>query len=69
MRSLLDLLSDSKPETATKPLNIDIKHKEPSTANVAIIEQAEQEVEAQQVASTPEEDAARRITDASIKNY
>ncbi|KAH9881990.1 hypothetical protein J1614_001161 [Plenodomus biglobosus] len=63
------LLSETKPENATKPLNIDIEHEEPSTTEVAIIEQAEEEVEAQQVASTPEEDVARRITDASIKKY
>ncbi|KAI8942561.1 hypothetical protein NX059_000619 [Plenodomus lindquistii] len=63
------LLSETKPKAAVKPEVIDIEHEEPSTTEVAIIEQAEQEVKAQQTESTPEEDAARRITDASIKKY
>jgi DNA polymerase delta subunit 4 len=53
-----------------KPEVIDISDTEPTTtAEAAIIEQTEQEVKAQQVESTPEEDRARRISDAAIKKY
>jgi DNA polymerase delta subunit 4 len=57
-------LKDFKPEI------IDVSDTEPTTtAEAAIIEQTEQEVKAQQVESTPEEDQARRISDAAIKKY
>ncbi|KAL1798783.1 hypothetical protein ACET3X_002820 [Alternaria dauci] len=56
-------LKDTKPET------VEIPDTEPTTTEVAIIEQAEQEVKAQEVESTPEEDRARRISDAAIKRY
>jgi len=56
-------LKDVKPET------IDISDTEPTTTEAAIIEQTEQEVKAQEVESTPEEDQARRISDAAIKKY
>ncbi|CBX93847.1 hypothetical protein IAQ61_003727 [Plenodomus lingam] len=63
------LLSDTKPKTPTQPEVTNIENDEPSTTEVAILEQAEQEVKAQEVESTPEEEAARRMTDASIKKY
>ncbi|KAI4671295.1 uncharacterized protein J4E88_009329 [Alternaria novae-zelandiae] len=56
-------LKDVKPET------IDISDTEPTTTEAAIIEQTEQEFKAQEVESTPEEDQARRISDAAIKKY
>jgi DNA polymerase delta subunit 4 len=52
-----------------KPDIVDIVDTEPTTTEAAIIEQTEQEVKAQQVESTPEEDQARRISDAAIKKY
>jgi len=54
---------------AVKPEVVDIPVTEPTTAEAAIIEQTEQEVQAQQAESTPDEDAARRISDAAIKRY
>lgn len=62
------LVSDSKVKAHT-PEIVDILNDAPSTTEVAIIEQAEQEVKAQETESTPEEDAARRITEPSIKKY
>jgi DNA polymerase delta subunit 4 len=56
-------LKDIKPEVA------DISNTEPTTTEAAIIEQTEQEVKAQEVESTPDEDRARRISDAAIKKY
>ncbi|KAI4952292.1 hypothetical protein J4E91_003754 [Alternaria rosae] len=56
-------LKDIKPEI------VDISETEPTTTDAAIIEQTEQEVKAQEVESTPEEDQARRISDAAIKKY
>ncbi|CAN9121487.1 unnamed protein product [Alternaria alternata] len=56
-------LKDIKPEVA------DIPNTEPTTTEAAIIEQTEQEVKAQEVESTPDEDRARRISDAAIKKY
>jgi hypothetical protein len=53
-------LKDIKPEL------LEITESAPTTTEVAIIEQTEQ---AQQVESTPEEDRARRISDAAIKKY
>jgi DNA polymerase delta subunit 4 len=41
----------------------------PTTVEAGIIAQAEQEVAVQQVAPTPEEAAARKITDAKIEKY
>lgn len=66
-----DILSDVKakdikPEVAKI---VEIEEAEPTTVETDIIEQAEQEVQAQQVESTPDEDAARRISDAAIKRY
>lgn len=40
-----------------------------TTVEAGIIEQTEQEVAAQEVTPTPDEAAARRITDARIKKY
>jgi len=45
------------------------KEAAPTTVEADIIEQTEQEVAVQQVAPTPEEIAARNITDAKIKKY
>ena len=45
------------------------KEAAPTTVEAGIIEQAKQEVAIQQVAPTPEEAAARKITDASIEKY
>lgn len=43
---------------------------EPTTAEAAIIDQTKEEVvEAQEAQSTPEEDEARRLSDAAIKKY
>ncbi|USP75948.1 dna polymerase delta subunit 4 [Curvularia clavata] len=42
---------------------------EPTTTEAAIIDQTEQEIQAQQVESSPEEEQARRISDAAIKKY
>ncbi|CAN9194350.1 unnamed protein product [Alternaria alternata] len=56
-------LKDIKPEVA------EISNTEPTTTEAAIIEQTEQEVKAQEVESTPDEDRARRISDAAIKKY
>jgi len=54
-----------EPETAKEVA----KEAAPTTVEAGIIEQAEQEVAVQQVAPTPEEDAARKITDAGIDKY
>ncbi|KAF7671726.1 dna polymerase delta subunit 4 [Alternaria burnsii] len=56
-------LKDIKPEVAN------ISNTEPTITEAAIIEQTEQEVKAQEVESTPDEDRARRISDAAIKKY
>jgi len=50
-----------EPDAAEEP--------KPTTVEAGIIEQAKQEVAVQHVAPTPEEEAARRITDARIKKY
>ncbi|KAL6710022.1 hypothetical protein ACN47E_009813 [Coniothyrium glycines] len=63
-----NLLSPVKPK-ALAPEVVEIPESEPTTAEAAIIEQTEQEVEPQQAESTPEEEAARRISDAAIKRY
>lgn len=41
----------------------------PTTAEAAIIEQAQQEVAAQEVTSAPEDERARTLTEAKIKQY
>lgn len=57
---------DTKPEVANV---VTTDSTEPTTAEAAIIEQTEQEVVAQQITSTPEEDEARKISEAKIKKY
>ncbi len=52
-----------------KPTKIKLEETEPTTVEVAIIDQTKQEVAAPQIESTPEEEQARRITDAAIKKY
>lgn len=52
-----------------EPETVDISDTEPATVEAAVIEQTEQEVKAQPVESTAEEDGARRISDAAIKKY
>ncbi|KAH8728741.1 DNA polymerase delta, subunit 4-domain-containing protein [Phaeosphaeriaceae sp. PMI808] len=42
---------------------------EPTTEDAAIIDRVKEEVEVQQVQSTPEEDEAREISNAAIKKY
>lgn len=54
-----------EPETAKETA----KEVAPTTVEAGIIAQAEQEVAVQQVAPTPEEAAARKITDARIEKY
>jgi DNA polymerase delta subunit 4 len=57
-------IKDATPEI------VDISDTEPTTIIEAdIFKQTEQEVKAQEVESTPEEDKARRISDAAIKKY
>ncbi|CAO2654852.1 Nn.00g115850.m01.CDS01 [Neocucurbitaria sp. VM-36] len=59
-------------EPAIKDINpeiVEIEDTEPTTAEAAIIDQTEQEIKAQEVESTPEEDQARRVTGAAIKKY
>ncbi|KAJ4368274.1 hypothetical protein N0V83_006630 [Neocucurbitaria cava] len=62
-------LPDQSSTKDAKPEVIEIEDSEPTTAETAIIDQTEQEIKAQQVDSTPEEDQARRVTDAAIKKY
>ena len=61
--SLQKKLKDATPEL------VDLSTAEPTTIEAAIIEQTEQEIRAQQVESSPEEQQARRISDAAIKKY
>lgn len=63
-----NLQSPAEAQTV-KPEVVEIPDTEPTTAEAAIIEHTEQEVQAQQAESTPDEDAARRISDAAIKRY
>jgi DNA polymerase delta subunit 4 len=63
-----DNLLETKIKDAT-PEIVDISDTEPTTIEADIIKQTEQEVKAQEVESTPEEDKARRISDAAIKKY
>jgi DNA polymerase delta subunit 4 len=46
-----------------------IEEAKPTTVEADIIDQVEKEVAAQKVENAPEDEAARRITDASIKKY
>ncbi|KNG47013.1 dna polymerase delta subunit 4 [Stemphylium lycopersici] len=61
-------LLEKKLKDATSEI-LEISGAEPTRTEAAIIEQTEQEVQAQQVESTPEEDRARRISDGAIKKY
>jgi DNA polymerase delta subunit 4 len=63
-----DNLLETKIKDAT-PQIVDISDTGPTTIEADIIKQTEQEVKAQEVESTPEEDKARRISDAAIKRY
>lgn len=57
---------DIKPETVVLE---DVEDAEPTTAETASIDPTEQEIKAPEAESTPEEDQARRVTDAAIKKY
>jgi DNA polymerase delta subunit 4 len=64
-------LSKSAPK-AIKLEVIDLKTVEetkPTTVEADIIDQVEKEVAAQKVETAPEDEAAKRITDAAIKKY
>ena len=61
-------LLETKIKDATLEV-VDIFDIEPTTIEADIVKQTEQEVKAQQVESTPQEDMARRISDAAIKKY
>jgi DNA polymerase delta subunit 4 len=64
-----NVLSEAAKKIAAKPEIIELID-EPTTAEAALIDQTTGEVvEAQQAQSTPEEDEARRISDATIKQY
>ena len=59
---------EAKPKDV-EPEIVDISDTAPTTIETAIIEQTEHEVKTQQTESTPDEDQARRISDAAIKKY
>ena len=64
-----NVLADTAVKKDAKPEVIELVE-EPTTAEVALIDQTKEEVvEAQRAQSTPEEDEARRISDAAIKKY
>ncbi|KAJ4332807.1 hypothetical protein N0V87_008092 [Didymella glomerata] len=66
-----NVLSKSAPK-AIKPEVIDLETVEdtkPTTVEADIIDQVEKEVAAQKVETAPEDEAAKRITDATIKKY
>ncbi|KAF2265695.1 hypothetical protein CC78DRAFT_559624 [Lojkania enalia] len=66
-----NLLSDTAP-TDSKDVVADISPSDAAdltTADAAVVEQTKQEVVAQQVASTPEEDEARKISKKRIDDY
>lgn len=64
-----NVLKDAVAKKEVKPEIIELID-EPTTAEAAIIDQTKEEVvEAQQAQSTPEEDEARRISEAAIKKY
>lgn len=65
-KSLLSTTAAKKEDD--KPKVIEIPD-EPTTAEAAIIDQTKEEVAVQQVQSTPEEDEARKISDAALKKY
>lgn len=56
-------LKDATPEI------LELTAAEPTTTEAAIIEQTKQEIQAQQVERSVEEEQARRISDAAIKKY
>lgn len=65
------LLSKSASK-AVRPEVIDVEavdEAKPTTVEADIIEQTKKEVAAQKAARNPEDEAARRITDAAIKKY
>lgn len=56
----------------TKPAVVDLvaaEEAKPTTVEADIIDQVEKEVAAQKTESNPEDEAAKRITDAAIKKY
>jgi len=63
-----NVLEDVATKKETKPEVIEVIE-EPTTTEAAIIDQTKEEVKAQQVQSTPEEDQARKISDAALKKY
>lgn len=64
-----NVLSEVAKKLETKPEIIELID-EPTTAEAALIDQTKEEVvEAQHAQSTPDEDEARRISDAAIKKY
>ncbi|KAF1362788.1 hypothetical protein EJ07DRAFT_174329 [Lizonia empirigonia] len=66
-----DILSKSATK-AIEPEVIDlqtVEEAEPTAVEADIIDQTEKEVAAQKAESNPEDEAARRITDAAIKKY
>lgn len=67
-QSAKNLLSETKIKDV-KPEITEVEDTEPTTVEAAIIDQTEQEVEAQPEESTPDEDQARQVTDAAIKKY
>lgn len=64
-KDILDAVATKK---ESRPEIIDLID-EPTTAEAAIIDQTKEEVKAQTVQSTLEEDQARRISDAALKKY
>jgi DNA polymerase delta subunit 4 len=63
-----NVLSEVATKKESKPEVVEIVD-EPTTAEAALIDQTKEEVEVQQAQSTPEEDEARKISDAAIKKY
>jgi DNA polymerase delta subunit 4 len=64
-----NVLAEIAKKKDIKPEVIEVIN-EPTTAEAALIDQTKEEVvEAQQAQITPEEDEARRISDAAIKKY
>jgi DNA polymerase delta subunit 4 len=62
------LLAETATKKDVKPDIIEIEDA-PTNAEAAIVAQTVNEVAAQQVESSPEDDAARRISDAQIRKY
>jgi DNA polymerase delta subunit 4 len=63
-----NVLSEVATKKESKPEVVEIVD-EPTTAEAALIDQIKEEVEVQQAQSTPEEDEARKMSDAAIKKY